>query len=513
MVHGTVVVMDYKVQWTTTIIDDFPFYESIGILQKSITEFNNQNLEFYFNLIHEKFKIKVFVQSFSCDNPRTMGILNLSMGQANIFCRSCITPRSAPYELKRLRLWKDHNEVIENIKIGEILESDAMAEQGIKYIHDLDLSKFEFFKPFHDFPFDILHSVYLGLIKHALTETFKSFDAEKKEKFITYYKQLNTSGIEYLPKQNIIAYVQSMTGKDFKAISKVIYNCLQVVEVSNDMLNSWNRICYITKFVNLKSMSDKIFRNFIDNIKTTISGIGTTFPILSTSVKLHLCLHIENNINRHGIPLGYSTEVFESFNKVLREYISNTNQHNFANDALIKFYQSFRADFISRNSNYNIHSSGISNNNIAKEKPDLKFSRKIFNGFYNEFIKIDKFDENETLKQSLKNCPGKFDIFESIEGQAADRLFLKHKGNFYQFVLGVEITRQGIIGSFFLGKQMELNKQTNSYKILSFQRIEEFKGVELVNFQHACKELNCMLGRTRISHTNVDQYVLNKYIF
>ena len=67
-----------------SIIDNFPFHKSIRILQDSIIEFNNQNIKFHFYLVNKKFKIKVFVQLFACDNPRTMGILNLSMGKPNM---------------------------------------------------------------------------------------------------------------------------------------------------------------------------------------------------------------------------------------------------------------------------------------------------------------------------------------------------------------------------------------------------------------------------------------------
>jgi len=60
-----------------------------------------------------------------------------------------------------------------------------------------------------------------------------------------------------------------------------------------------------------------------------VEYIGNNFKKLKKSVKLHLGLFLSLNIKRYGTPLGYSTEVFESINKILRKYIQKTNQHNY----------------------------------------------------------------------------------------------------------------------------------------------------------------------------------------
>lgn len=366
-----------------SIIDHFDYYQSIEILQKSIIEFNNRNEQFQFNYVDLKFKIKVFIQLFSCDNPRTMNILNLSTGKPNIYCRSCLISRKYPSQLKEMRNINQHTITINGIKNKSIKETKAMTDFGIKYVHDLNLLQFQYLEPFSDFPFDILHSVYLGLVKHALTDTFGEFDSTKKENFLKYYNQLNMSGITYLPKGNIIRTIHSMTGKDFKAIAKVMYVCLLNVEDSKIYLNAWNYISYVTKFVNLKNITPKLLDNFENFIKPAVEFIGKTFPTLSTSVKLHLCLHIKDNISRHGTPLGYSTEVFESFNKILRAYISRTNQHNYSNDAISKYYESFRANFIHRNiyQSNNYIDNEFFNDTSFFEISELKFTTKIFSGF------------------------------------------------------------------------------------------------------------------------------------
>ena len=158
------------------------------------------------------------------------------------------------------------------------------------------------------------------------------------------YKSLNSSGIENLPKENIVKNYKSMTGKDFKAISKVIIICLNFARVNNQIINAWNCICFITKFVNFKKISQIHFRTFHENLNEAVLTIGEIFTILRKSAKLHLCLYIPENIRRHGVCLGYSTEVFESFNKILRKFMSSTNHKNDDEDGSKYFHEYFRTN-------------------------------------------------------------------------------------------------------------------------------------------------------------------------
>ena len=219
-----------------SIFDNMTYYKSIELLVNSVKEFNEENLEFYFEEIEMKLKMRVFIQCFSCDNPRAMSILNLSIGKANKYCRSCLTSRNEFLEFNRKINILHHIETLNQIISNQSLAARAQKDFGIKFNHQIKLHEEKYFELFEDFPFDILHSVYLGLVRHALTDTIKQMNDVEKNLFLCRFRCLYLSGIEYLPAGNIVKNSKSMTGKDFKAIRKVIMICLEYVRVSDRII-------------------------------------------------------------------------------------------------------------------------------------------------------------------------------------------------------------------------------------------------------------------------------------
>ena len=115
-----------------------------------------------------------------------MSILNPSLGRANKYCRSCLTNRNDYSKIGILRDSQLHCEIIEGLEFNEFEENEVQSDFGINKNNDLKLQKYNNFSLFEDFPFDILHSVYMGLVKHALIETFENFMKEKEEIFLIY---------------------------------------------------------------------------------------------------------------------------------------------------------------------------------------------------------------------------------------------------------------------------------------------------------------------------------------
>lgn len=244
---------------------------------------------------------------------------------------------------------------------------------------------------------------------------------------------LYSSGIDFLAKGNIVAHVKSMVGKDFKSISKIIILCLEYIEVDQRILNAWNYICMITKFVNLPKHSNADLDEFSEKITKAVTDIGNAFPTLKKSVKLHLCLHLESNIKRHGAPLGYSTEVFESFNHHLRGLIDSTNQIDYTNDAIKYYYQSIRAKlfFDAKVNSKNIVCENVLDTPPAYEKQKLAFTSLEFSGSYESFTLISTLKYNSILKNFLSLCNGEIKIFKKIANENSKKVFIFNSGKYY----------------------------------------------------------------------------------
>ena len=70
------------------------------------------NINYFFQEIGISLKIQVFIQLFSCDNPRAISILNLSTGKANKYCRSCLTCRNNYIDCNQKRNVSEHVEIL-----------------------------------------------------------------------------------------------------------------------------------------------------------------------------------------------------------------------------------------------------------------------------------------------------------------------------------------------------------------------------------------------------------------
>ena len=298
-------------------VDSLTFETSLKIFTESLKEFNEKEKTHFFDQVGKKYLLRAVVQCFSCDNPRAMSLLNLAVGSPIRFCRFCFTKRKRYYRIKGARTLQHHKQILQQIREFPQQRTFLRTKFGIVDKHQLNLDELQYFQGFSEFPFDILHSIYLGLVKHCFEVTCKiKMDDSQRKLFLKYYRCLYTCGIEYLPRGNITMYVKSLVGKDFKAIAKVILACLQFLNLDEATLVAWKWICWIVHFVNQKSITKEALEDFDSKIVNAVRLIGGNFGgSIAKSVKLHLLLHLGQNIRRHGMPLGYSTEVFESFNK------------------------------------------------------------------------------------------------------------------------------------------------------------------------------------------------------
>ena len=303
-----------------------------------------------------------------------------------------------------------------------------------------------------------------------------------------------------------------MVGKDFKALSKVVVMCLKFVGVDRKILNAWNHICYITKFVNSKKLSENDLVKFSELINIGVISIGETFDSLKRSVKLHLCLHLEQNIRRHGVPLNYSTECFESINHVMRNFIWSTNQQQYCNDALGYYYKPKRMKFLLDNESnpVNLLCKSPFDQLQQFEQAELYFSSTVFTGNFDNFLVHSNFSQNRTLTNFLQQSVTNFKLLAKIQNERSSQVFLFNSGKIFLFDLGIEIENE-TVSKYFMGRELvETNK---TYQLAEVYTICEFGCTEIVNFQHDCVGLHCQIQDKKINHSQIHKYLRNNWIF
>lgn len=245
---------------------------------------------------------------------------------------------------------------------------------------------------------------------------------------------------------------------------------------------------------------------------------------IAKSAKLHLLLHLGENIRRHGMPLGYSTEVFESFNKKMRTYVSQTNQKDYSHDAMIYYYQNFRTLFIENLSCRDDHFSEFTDLDqiINKKNRSIIFSKRAFAGTLSKFLT--DFDEEQdifkgfgslvrqTLISFFPNNLLSFSYFQGIEGESARELYLEANSVFFQFIAGIAVSHSSSEEElWFLGRKMIC--QGELFMPEEDCLVKPLCNASLANFQHDCHSSNCSLLNEGKTHSMGGKYFHNEYFF
>ncbi|XP_034320219.2 uncharacterized protein [Magallana gigas] len=71
-----------------------------------------------------------------------------------------------------------------------------------------------------------------------------------------------------------------------------------------------------------------------------LAFIKDNIPQLGSKSKTHFCVHISDDIIRHGHPLHFTEDVFEKNHKSIRESIRHQNGHQRSRDTVIQFAKS-----------------------------------------------------------------------------------------------------------------------------------------------------------------------------
>jgi hypothetical protein len=230
----------HKNMFVFMIGDEIEFFDLMQLLKDSILEFNRRESLYYCSVTRRFYRLYCLLTLIACDNLRAMQLLNLSTRTPNYYCRHCMAHRTFYEHVAVPWTYLEHNGLMQKAITGNEQEKDQIRQAtGIKLLHSVDLEQFNFFQQFQDIPFDILHTVYLGLVKHALRDTCERLSVQQKEDFQVFYEDLNRCGFYYLPRGQVLKYLGSQTGKDFKAISKVVIHLLRCVHCDPEVLTTW----------------------------------------------------------------------------------------------------------------------------------------------------------------------------------------------------------------------------------------------------------------------------------
>ncbi|KAJ3282908.1 hypothetical protein HDU79_009556 [Rhizoclosmatium sp. JEL0117] len=218
-----------------------------------------------------------------------------------------------------------------------------------------------------DTPVELLHCLLLGIVKYAIRATIEGLTTEEKQ--VLKARVDGTSQKEFvthLHGHSAVQYVKSMNGKDFRTWVQIAPFALSTV-ITEEELEMWTCLSSLTAYLYCSEISN--FENYIHNLKGcldqfVLAAAKTKYFPVFVKPKLHLLCHIIYFIETIGPGRLYATEVFESFNKVIRMCIYHTTRLNPSRDVALQFANYMCLNHIADGGLFKVDGEFLSNTNF-----------------------------------------------------------------------------------------------------------------------------------------------------
>ncbi|KAJ4473242.1 hypothetical protein C8R41DRAFT_968057, partial [Lentinula lateritia] len=187
--------------------------------------------------------------------------------------------------------------------------------------------------PHSDTPVEILHVVLLGFVKYLWRDVIDNQlkkNADKKKELATRLSSLDITGLgieSKLAGDTLVNHYGSLTGSDFRKICQVAPFVLEGF-VNNECYQTWLSLSKLVPLIwqpEIKSLDSYIvlLQHEIEQFLLYAAKWSIRW---FNKPKFHILVHLPEHIRRFGPAILFATEVFESYNAVIRAKSIHSNR-------------------------------------------------------------------------------------------------------------------------------------------------------------------------------------------
>ncbi|KAJ7453824.1 hypothetical protein FB451DRAFT_1050100 [Mycena latifolia] len=198
-----------------------------------------------------------------------------------------------------------------------------------------------FFDPSQDTLVEILHTILLGDAKYTWYELHHNWTTVQQDLFTVRLQSTNLDGLRVPPIRAayMMQYRNGLIGKHFKTLMQtMIFHIHDIVSPNQfTLVRALGELGPILWMPVIDNMDD-----YLADLQILINNLLDAFATLDPSkilikLKLHVLLHIVQDICRRGPAVRFSTEAFECFNAIFRLCSVLSNHQAPSRDIAAKF--------------------------------------------------------------------------------------------------------------------------------------------------------------------------------
>ncbi|KAI0364688.1 hypothetical protein BV20DRAFT_955723 [Pilatotrama ljubarskyi] len=188
-----------------------------------------------------------------------------------------------------------------------------------------------------DTPCEILHTYLLGVDKYLWHKTNSEWDKKNEQLFAARLRASSTDGLTLtsLLDDFIIQYPNSLLGKHFKILQQLSVFQLYDGVCPPLIFDLWKATGELGAMLWFHKIDD--LDQYLEDLVIYVANVLDIWAIVDpkrilVKQKLHVLVHLVENIRRHGPAVLYSTEVFECWNAIFRLCSVYSNHHGASHD-------------------------------------------------------------------------------------------------------------------------------------------------------------------------------------
>ncbi|KAF8576964.1 hypothetical protein K439DRAFT_1649193 [Ramaria rubella] len=167
--------------------------------------------------------------------------------------------------------------------------------------------------PHSNTPVEILHTILLGIIKYVWHNLHTTLDDNSRDLFVTRLQSSSISGLSIPP-------VNGLIGKHFKTIMQtIVFHVHGLVQDSQfELIKATGHLGALVWYHEIPDMHE-----YLHDLRILIGNVLDVFDMVDPAqiimkAKIHVLVHLPEDIERFGPAIWFTTEVFECFNHIFR---------------------------------------------------------------------------------------------------------------------------------------------------------------------------------------------------
>ncbi|CAH7677114.1 hypothetical protein PPACK8108_LOCUS12247 [Phakopsora pachyrhizi] len=374
---------------------------------------------------------------------------------------------------------------------------DTKVTYNIRRLQDDSIEKL--FNPFYelkgfdghkDTPVEVLHVIFLGIVKYLYCDLICGLTVDKKEELVARFQSFDISNLNIpsIKAKYLVQHYSSLVGKDFKIIIQAApFVFFTIIEESRQKI--WISLCHLCSLIFQTHISR--LENYVANLNSFTQDF--LIKLISSNAqwvnkpKFHILLHLSQSVARFGPASLFATEKFESYNG--GNCISETNVSIVSPSYQVK--------------NLLLKNPTIQNllgldSYIFKVKPRYPFFKK---------TPLSTADyENCTTAKGIKSISPNSDWINLLSFELEDHQTIKSaskQNNFIAFIIGIwgidNMSNQKIYIHCMHCEMVEVDPLYGMRTLKKLNREDFISAKSIIsglNVQHHCAGAKCLIRRT-----------------